>query len=73
MGGWLFRVINPIVPPRRYFVVGLSVLEDARQLLQAHPDVGDDTIAAVGPVSIANMLEFEVGLEEVKQIDTPYP
>jgi hypothetical protein len=71
--GWLFRVINPMLPSRRYFVVGVAVLEDARQLLQAHPDVGDDKIEAVGPVGIPNMLVFEVRSGEVKQIDTPYP
>jgi hypothetical protein len=71
--GWLFRVINPMLPSRRYFVVGADALEVARQLLQAHLDVGDDDIEVVGPVSIANMLVFEVGSREVKQIDTPYP
>jgi hypothetical protein len=72
-GGWLFRVINPMLPSRRYFVVGVAVLEDARKLLQAEPDIGDDKIEAVGPVSIPNMLVFEVNAGEVKQIDTPYP
>jgi hypothetical protein len=71
--GWLFRVINPMLPSRRYFVVGVAALEDARQLLQAYPDVGDDKIEAVGPVSIPNMLVFDVNAGEVKQIDTPYP
>jgi hypothetical protein len=55
------------------FVVGVAVLEDARQLLQAYPDVGHDKIEAVGPVSIPNMRVFEVRPGEVKQIDTPYP
>jgi hypothetical protein len=72
-GEWLFRVISPMLPSRRYFVVGVAELEDARQLLQAHPDAGDDKIEAVGPVSIPNMLVFEVHAGEVKQIDTPYP
>jgi hypothetical protein len=71
--GWLFRVLDPIVPSRRYFVVGLAVLEEARQLLQAHPDVGDNKIEAVSPVSIPNMRVFKVSAGEVKQIDTPYP
>jgi hypothetical protein len=70
--GWLFRVINPIVPPPRYFVVGLAVLEEAHQSLQTHPDVGDDKVEAVGPVTIPNMLVFEVRSGAVKQIDTPY-
>jgi hypothetical protein len=30
-------------------------------------------MAISGDQPVANMLEFEVGLEEVKQIDTPYP
>ena len=51
--GWLFRVINPMLPSRRYFVVGVAVFEDARQLLQAHPDLEDDKIEAVGPVQPA--------------------
>jgi hypothetical protein len=58
--GWLFRVIDPNVPQRRYFVVGSAVLEDARQLLQAHPDVDENKIEAVGPVSVPNMLKFKV-------------
>jgi hypothetical protein len=60
------------VPPPRYFVVGLAVLEEAHQSLQTHPDVGDDKVEAVAPVTIPNMLVFEVRSGEVKQIDTPY-
>jgi hypothetical protein len=71
--GWLFRVIDPNVPSPRYFVTGSPVVEEARQLLIAHPDVGDDKVEAVGPVSASNMLEFEVGAGEVKEIDAPYP
>jgi hypothetical protein len=71
--GWLFRVVDPNVPSPRYFVAGSPAVEDARQLLQAHPDVGGDEIEAVGPVSVSNMLEFEVGAGEVKVIDAPYP
>ena len=73
MEGWLFRIIDPLVASPRYFVAGLPVLEDARQLLKAHPDVGDDKIEAVGPVNAPSMTEFEVGAGEVKQIDAPYP
>jgi hypothetical protein len=61
------------VPSPRYFVAGSPAVEGARQLLQAHPDVGGDQIEAVGPVSVSNMLEFGVGAGEVKEIDTPYP
>jgi hypothetical protein len=57
--------------PPRYFVAGSSVQEDALQLVQSHPDVGDDTIEAVGRVSAANMIEFEVDVGEAKQIDAP--
>lgn len=71
--GWLFRVIDPNVPSRRYFVAGSPDLEEARQLLQAHPGVSYDEIEAVGRVSVANMLAFEVGAGEVRQIGTPYP
>jgi hypothetical protein len=72
--GWLFRVIDPNVPSPRYFVVGSPAVEDARQLLQGHPDVDDDDkVEAVGPVSASDMLEFEVGGGEVKEIDAPYP
>jgi hypothetical protein len=71
--GWLFRVVDPNVRSPRYFVAGSPAVEDARQLLQAHPDVGDDEIEAVAPVSVSNMLEFEVGAGEVKEIDAPYP
>jgi hypothetical protein len=70
--GWLFRAVPRNAPwPPRYFVAGSSVLEDARQLVQAHPEVGEDTVEAVGHVSKANMIEFEVGTGEVKQIDAP--
>jgi hypothetical protein len=34
-------------------------------------DVRDDEIEALGPVSVSNMLEFEVGAGEVKEIDAP--
>jgi hypothetical protein len=71
--GWLFRVIDPNVPSPRYFVAGAPAVEEARQLVQAHPDVGGDKIESVGPVSVSNMLEFEVGAGEVKEIDAPYP
>jgi hypothetical protein len=71
--GWLFRVIDSIAPSRRYFVVGSAVLEDARQLLHAHPDAGEDQTEAVGPVSVPNMLKFKVRRGQVKQIHTPYP
>jgi hypothetical protein len=55
-------------------VAGSPAVEDARQLLQGHPDVDDDDkVEAVGPVSVSNMLEFEVGAGEVKEIDAPYP
>jgi hypothetical protein len=73
MEGWLFRIIDPLVASPRYFVAGSPAVEDARQLLQAHPDVGDDKIEAVGPVNASSMTEFEVGAGEVKQIDAPYP
>ena len=63
--GWLFRVIDPNVPSPRYFVAGLPSVDEARLLLQAHPDVGDDTIEAVGPVSVPSMTEFEVGAGDV--------
>jgi CRP-like cAMP-binding protein len=49
MEGWLFRIIDPLVASPRYFVAGLPVLEDARQLLQAHPDF-DLLIKAGEPV-----------------------
>jgi hypothetical protein len=71
--GWLFRLIDSNVPSPRYFVAGLPLVDEARQLLQAHPDVGDDTIEVVGRVSVPNMIAFEVGAGEIKQIDTPYP
>jgi hypothetical protein len=61
--GWLFRVVDPNVPSPRYFVAGAPAVEDARQLLLTHPDVGDDKIEAVGPVNIPDMVQFEVGLE----------
>ena len=70
--GWLFRAVPRDAPwPPRYFVAGSAVQEDARQLVQSHPDVGDDTIEAVGRVSAANMIEFEVDVGEAKQIDAP--
>jgi hypothetical protein len=70
--GWLFRAVPRNSPwPPRYFVAGSSVQEDALQLVQSHPDVGDDTIEAVGRVSAANMIEFEVDVGEAKQIDAP--
>jgi hypothetical protein len=71
--GWLFRVVDPDVPSPRYFVAGAAAVEEARQLLQAHPAVGGDEIEAVGPVIVSDMLEFEVGAGEVKEIDAPYP
>jgi hypothetical protein len=67
-GGWLFQVINPMLPSTALFRSRRGS-EDARQLLQAHPDVGDDKIEAVGPVSIPNMLVFDVKAGEVQQID----
>jgi hypothetical protein len=71
--GWLFRVVDPNPPSPRYFVAGSPAVEDARQLLRAHPDVDDgEKVEAVGPVSVSNMLEFEVGAGEAKEIDTPY-
>jgi hypothetical protein len=54
-------------------VLGLAVVEEARQLLRAHLDVGDNKIEAVSPVTIPNMRVFKVRAGEVKQIDTPYP
>jgi hypothetical protein len=70
--GWLFRAVPRNAPwPPRYFVAGSAELEDARRLVQSHPQVGDDTVEAVGHVSTANMIEFEVGAGEVKQIDAP--
>jgi hypothetical protein len=71
--GWLFRVTDPNVPLPRYFAAGSPAVEDARQLLLTHPDVGDDEIEAVGPVNIPDMVQFEVGAGEVKEIDAPYP
>jgi hypothetical protein len=47
------------------------LMEDALRLVQSHPDVGDDTVEAVGRVSAANMMEFEVDAGEAKQIDAP--
>jgi hypothetical protein len=70
--GWLFRAMDPNVPSPRYFVVGLPAVEEARQLLQEQPDIAGDKIEAVGPVSVSNMLEFEVGAREIKEIDAPY-
>jgi hypothetical protein len=70
--GWLFRAVPRDAPwPPRYFVAGSTLLEDALQLVQSHPDVGDDTVEAVGRVSAANMIEFEVDAGEAKQIDAP--
>jgi hypothetical protein len=70
--GWLFRAVPRKLPlPPRYFVAGSSVLEEARLLVQSHPEVGDDAVEAIGRVSAANMIEFEVGTEEVRQIDAP--
>ena len=62
--GWLFRAVPRNGPwPPRYFVAGSSALEEVRQLVQSHPEVGDNTIEAVGHVSTANMIEFEVARE----------
>jgi hypothetical protein len=71
--GWLFRATNRGAPAPRYFVVGSTAYEKARQLVEAHPDVGGDQIEMVGPVTVPNMMRFEVGAGEVKQIDAPYP
>ena len=58
--GWLFRVTDPNVASPRYFLAGLPLVDEARQLLQAHPDIGDDTIEVAGHVSVLSMSEFEV-------------
>jgi len=53
-------VTDSNVASPRYFLAGLPLVDEARQLLQAHPDIGDDTIEVVGHVSVLSMSEFEV-------------
>jgi hypothetical protein len=65
--GWLFRVIDPNSIAglfRGWLAYGRRPLGP---LLQTHSDVDGENIEAVGPVSGANVLEFEVGARKANR------